>query len=442
MKYKFKIYINNFIQKKMENYEKILNSLNIPLIPEENIILTNHKIFQKYTSKLYYKYSYDLLDTLTKKTNYENKKRLLHTSFIYLTYILYNCGNIPYLSNFDLMIFCCFYLGVKVIIKQNKVPGLTKFKKIYSEKYSDYKNEEIVKAEIICIKLLKYKINFLTVYDCLYYLLYNNKNLFNLALNKFENEKVLNINEYINKKPLDFAKEIIHSLDIKVKIKYPKILQKKIIQNSSNININKFKYQNNTNRLHIPNNNDKMNNNNSTTIQYNKFSTLINLNKSKVVSIFSGPGTEKHDSIYKKHYSKKSTNKTSLLNSSKLVNSFSNMDIELNSSPFNNTNCSSSPAGSDGLSSFVIHNNSGVKLTDNSLNGIFKKPCLDKKNMKTSFVAKHFRYTNNKSNLDLSTERIGKESNMENVVDNYLSCTFYSKKKRIKNKNNFINFQS
>ena len=138
----------------MENYEKIINSLNIPLIPEENIILTNHKIFQKYTSKLYFKYAYDLLDTLTKRTNYENKKRLLHTSFIYLTYILYNCGNIPYLSNFDLMIFCCFYLGVKVIIKQNKVPGLTKFKKIYSEKYSDYKNEAIVKAEIICIKLL------------------------------------------------------------------------------------------------------------------------------------------------------------------------------------------------------------------------------------------------------------------------------------------------
>lgn len=426
----------------MEKYEKILIELNIQLIPETNPLFTKHKIFQKYTSHPYYKYAFDLLDTLCQKTNYENKKHLQHISFTYLTYILYNCGNIPYLNNLDLMILCCFYLAVKAFVKQNTIPGLNRLKKIYSEKYINYKNEEIVKAEIICVKLLKYKINFLTVYDCLYYLLYNNKELFNIALKKFETEKVLNIKEYMNKKPLDLAKEIIHSIDIKIKLKYPKIIKKKIIQNSSNININKFKYQNNTNRLHIPNNNDKMNNNNSTTIQYNKFSTLINLNKSKVVSIFSGPGTEKHDSIYKKHYSKKSTNKTSLLNSSKLVNSFSNMDIELNSSPFNNTNCSSSPAGSDGLSSFVIHNNSGVKLTDNSLNGIFKKPCLDKKNMKTSFVAKHFRYTNNKSNLDLSTERIGKESNMENVVDNYLSCTFYSKKKRIKNKNNFINFQS
>ena len=85
-----------------------------------------------------------------------------------------------------LLLFRC-----KVIIKQNKVPGLTKFKKIYSEKYSDYKNEEIVKAEIICIKLLKYKINFLTVYDCLYYLLNYNQDLFNKALKKFEEFKAL-----------------------------------------------------------------------------------------------------------------------------------------------------------------------------------------------------------------------------------------------------------
>jgi len=425
----------------MENYEKIINSLNIPLIPEENIILTNHKIFQKYTSKLYYKYAYDLLDTLTKKTNYENKKRLLHTSFIYLTYILYNCGNVPYLCNFDLMIFCCFYLSVKVIVKQNKIPGLTKFKKIYSEKYLNYKNEEIIKAEIICIKLLKYKINFLTVYDCLYYLLYNNKNLFDLALNKFENEKVLNINDYINRKPLDLAREIIHSLDKNVKIKYPKIIKKKIIPNNSNININKMKYQNNTNRLHMPNLNEKINNNNknSANIQYNKYSTLINSNKSKIASIHSG--TEEHDPFYKKQYSRKSTNKTSILNSSNLVNSFSNVDIELNSSPFNNTNCSSSPTGSDGLSSFVIHNNSGMKLTNNSLNGIFKKPCLDKKNIKTTFVAKHFRYTSNKPNIDIIQEGIRKNPNLEKVGDNYLSCTFYSKKNRNNCKNNYNNFQ-
>ena len=70
------------------------------------------------------------------------------------------------------MILCCFYLAVKAFVKQNTIPGLNRLKKIYSEKYINYKNEEIVKAEIICVKLLKYKINFLTVYDCLYYLDY------------------------------------------------------------------------------------------------------------------------------------------------------------------------------------------------------------------------------------------------------------------------------
>ena len=143
----------------MEIFEEILKELNIPLITKEESLYLHHKIFQKYTSQPYYKYAFNLLDTLCQKINYENKKQLLHISFTYLTYILYNCENTPYLSNFDIMILCCFYLAVKAIIKQNTIPCLSKFKKIYIEKYSNYKNEEIIKAEIICLKLLKYSIN-------------------------------------------------------------------------------------------------------------------------------------------------------------------------------------------------------------------------------------------------------------------------------------------
>ena len=159
----------------MEKYEEILNTLNIPLIQEENIILSKHKIFQKYTSKPYYKYAFDLLETLSLKTNYDNKKQIIHNSFTYLTIILYNCENVPYLSNFDLMILCCFYLSVKAIVKQNTIPTMNKLKKIYSEKFINYKTDEIRKGEVICIKLLKYKINVLTIYDCLYFLLNQNK---------------------------------------------------------------------------------------------------------------------------------------------------------------------------------------------------------------------------------------------------------------------------
>ena len=430
----------------MEKYEETLNELNTPLISEQDSIYLNHKIFQKYTSQPYYKYAFDLLDTLCKKTNYQNKKQLLHISFTYLIYILYNCGNIAYLSNFDIMILCCFYLAIKAIIKQNTIPCMSKFKKIYIEKYNNYKNEEIIKAEIICLKLLKYKINILTVHDCLYYLLYNNQDLFNKALENYENEKMLNINDYIYKKPLDLAKEIIHNLDIKVKLKYPKIIKKKIILNSTNINISK--YQNKTNRVIASNfcnnkNDNQIDKNSSKNFIYNKFSTIVNSKNSQVSLLF--PKTEKHYSIYKKNSSKKNKNKSNnVLNSSNLVNSFSKMDIELNSSPFNNTNCSSSPCGSDGLSSFVQQNNSGInKLTkygNNSPNEIFQKPCLYKKNMKTSFILykKSNRYINTKTNLDLSQEKILEESPIDKIKDCYLSNTFYSKRKRNEYKNKYI----
>ena len=273
----------------MEKYEEILNELNTPLISEQDSIYLNHKIFQKYTSQPYYKYAFDLLDTLCKKTNYQNKKQLLHISFTYLIYILYNCGNIAYLSNFDIMILCCFYLAIKAIIKQNTIPCMSKFKKIYIEKYNNYKNEEIIKAEIICLKLLKYKINILTVHDCLYYLLYNNQDLFNKALENYENEKMLNINDYIYKKPLDLAKEIIHNLDIKVKLKYPKIIKKKIILNSTNINISK--YQNKTNRGIASNfcnnkNDNQIDKNSSKNFIYNKFSTIVNSKNSQRKALF------------------------------------------------------------------------------------------------------------------------------------------------------------
>ena len=430
----------------MEKYEEILNELNTPLISEQDSIYLNHKIFQKYTSQPYYKYAFDLLDTLCKKTNYQNKKQLLHISFTYLIYILYNCGNIAYLSNFDIMILCCFYLAIKAIIKQNTIPCMSKFKKIYIEKYNNYKNEEIIKAEIICLKLLKYKINILTVHDCLYYLLYNNQDLFNKALENYENEKMLNINDYIYKKPLDLAKEIIHNLDIKVKLKYPKIIKKKIILNSTNINISK--YQNKTNRGIASNfcnnkNDNQIDKNSSKNFIYNKFSTIVNSKNSQISLLF--PKTEKHYSIYKKNSSKKNKNKSNnVLNSSNLVNSFSKMDIELNSSPFNNTNCSSSPCGSDGLSSFVQQNNSGIniltKYGNNSPNEIFQKPCLYKKNMKTSFILykKSNRYINTKTNLDLSQEKILEESPIDKIKDCYLSNTFYSKRKRNEYKNKYI----
>ena len=221
----------------MDDYKEIINSLNAPLIlskPISNL----HKIFTKYTSHPYYQYAFNLLDSLCYKTNYDNKKRLLHMAFTYLTVILYNCGNIPYISNFDVMILCCFNLSIKTIENQKGVPCLNKLKKIYKEKFNHYQKEEIVKVELICIKLLNYKINLLTTYDCLYYLLNkensnNNKdkNCLDLATKELEKQLINNIKENISKKPLDLAKEIIEKLNKKNNInKYPTLLKRKIVQ--------------------------------------------------------------------------------------------------------------------------------------------------------------------------------------------------------------------
>ena len=106
---------------------------------------------------------------------------------------------------------------------------------------------------------------------------------------------------------------------------------------------------------------------------------------------------------------------------SNLVNSFTNLDIELNSSPFNNTNCSSSPCGSDGLPSSVNQNNTGININNNSPNEGLKKSFLYKKNA---------RYIDTKSNLDITRDKILEEKTFDNIKDIYLSCTFYSKRKR------------
>jgi hypothetical protein len=113
-----------------------------------------------------------------------------------------------------------------------------------------------------------------------------------------------------------------------------------------------------------------------------------------------------------------------------MINSFTNLDIELNNSPVNRTNCdSSSPNGSDGLSSFIILNNSGINLTKNSSSGnVFKKPCIDKKNIKTFFTNNKKKLTSNnlESNIDISQENIFYENSPENLKSEQLSNNFFS----------------
>ena len=423
----------------MDDYKEIIKSLNTPLIlskPISNL----HKIFTKYTSHPYYQYAFNLLESLCYKTNYDNKKRLLHMAFTYLTVILYNCGNIPYISNFEVMILCCFNLSIKTIESQKGVPCLNKLKKIYKEKFNHYQKEEIVKVELICIKLLNYKINLLTAYDCLYYLLLNkenninnnkDKNCMDLATKELEKQLINNIKENISKKPLDIAKEIIENLNKKKNnINYPKLLKRKIVQcHQININKNKRKIQNDNkekignnhsnNNIPLPNyyiNNYSNNKNSPIYSHHTKYSDKIcHISKlksniyNKPISLIL-PYSDNNCSSYEKKKIKRDKTQNILLNLSTLINSYGHLDVDLINSPINKTNCeSSSPNGSDGISSFIIHNNSGMNLTKNSSSGnIFKKPCINKNSIKTLFIIdkKRDNFKNNKSDVNLSQEYI------------------------------------
>ena len=209
-------------------YEEIIIIKDKPLF-KEKISIENHQIFYKYTSHQYYKYIYDLLDSLCKKSPYESKSSIFHMSLYFILKILYKCKNDPYLTNLDLIVLNCFSLGVKSVIKQKDFPSISRIKKIYEEKYNNYKNEEIYEGEIICLKLLNYNINILTAFDCIIYLTKNDLKLKELSLINLDYIMANNLMKFIYKSPFDIAKECIKNIQDKIIVKGPKIIKKKII---------------------------------------------------------------------------------------------------------------------------------------------------------------------------------------------------------------------
>jgi len=207
--------------------DDFIEKISKPII-EEEYIQEDHLILSKYTSKKYYKYSVELIKTLLEKSNYENKRYIFHMSLYYLLKILYNFKNTPYIDNYDLLILCSFSLGIKVTVDQHKTPFITKLKNIYPEKYSSYTNNEIQKCEVICLKLLNYKINILTSYEILLYFFKNNKNKLPFLLTELEKKILNNVEEILFKNPYDLAKEIICKNSNEIK-EQPLLITKKVI---------------------------------------------------------------------------------------------------------------------------------------------------------------------------------------------------------------------
>ena len=249
----------------MENiYEKILFIKNQPLF-EKPISYDSHKIFYKYTSEKYYKYIFNLLDTLCKRSPYENSSNIFHLSLNFIFKILYQCENTPHLSNLDLITLNCFSLGIKSLTKQKLFPSITRIKKIYEEKYKTYNNKEILEGEIICLKLLNYNINILTPFEYVEYILYEEQNI-SIKKKVYENLENLmknNLEFILYNSPFDIAKECINNVKNNI-MKEPKIITKKIIATKKikGKNLEK-KYSSSDKMINSKYESNKINNNNN-----------------------------------------------------------------------------------------------------------------------------------------------------------------------------------
>ena len=190
-------------------FDENIEQFNKPIINEKNYLPSNHKIFIKYSSLPYQKYSFELLETLCNKSSFENKAKILHKSIHFLLEFLFITENNILISNYDLIILVSFYLGIKTCENQNRIPNLQKLKNIYIEKFGRIENTEIKKAEIIFIKILEYKINFMTAYDYLCYFFKNMKEMMNLPKNNLELLIKENTLEYCVQNPITVIEECL-----------------------------------------------------------------------------------------------------------------------------------------------------------------------------------------------------------------------------------------
>ena len=211
-------------------FSENIEFFNKPIIKEKNYIIANHKIFLKYSSSPYQKYSFELIQTLCKKSNFENKPKILHKSIYFLLKFLYKTRNNILISNYDIIILISFYLGIKTVENQKKIPNITKLKNIYKEKFGEYKNNEIQNAEIIFLKILEYKINFMTSYDYLCYLFQNKKEFMEFPKNNLEFIIKEKTREFCTNNPITIIHECVKQIEKNNLLRCPIVIKKKIVQ--------------------------------------------------------------------------------------------------------------------------------------------------------------------------------------------------------------------
>ena len=248
------------------DFSQSIEMFNKPIIKEKEYKCSNHKIFKKYSSPPYQKYTFELLETLCKNSPYENKQRIFHKSYNFLLTFLFKSKNNILISNYDLIILISFYLGIKTCENQKKIPKLKKLKSIYKEKFGQLENIDIKIAEIIFLKLLDYNIsNFMTAYDYLCYLFQNKQEFIELPRNNLEIIIKENILEYCCKNPISLIHDCIEKVEKNKSLRCSIITKTKLIHSQ----------QQKKNFLYS----DISNNNNISDINTNNYFN-ININRS------------------------------------------------------------------------------------------------------------------------------------------------------------------
>lgn len=204
-----------------------MESLNKALF-NNNFLPVEHMVFFKYTSPNYYKYSFDLLKLLFLKSNYKKYNNIFYISLYFYLKILKESGNNIYFKNLDILIFCCFYLGIKSSVNQTDNITINKLKMLYKEKYNGITNQEIKEGEIICLKLLNYNLNIMTPYDYLLYILNDNQEIIDETIEELDSKIILGIKYFIFCKPKELAEEIAEKIKIKKRLKNSNSNYKKI----------------------------------------------------------------------------------------------------------------------------------------------------------------------------------------------------------------------
>jgi len=258
--------------------KKMISKFDKPFFPP-SISTKSHLIFLKYTSPKYRTYMINQYKLLCNKLhNNINKYEIFYLSLLFNDLILYNCENEPIITNISLLVFSCFYISVKFRSNQYEVMSIKSLKKFNPEKFNDYSNEEIQYVETLCLKLLNYKLNYMTSYDFLLLLIhtYNpKKKIIDYSMDILNKIISGDIKEYIFKSPLKVAYEAISFA--KEKIKENNYNETIDVNNSSH---HKMKNNNNNSNVNISNNSNNNNNNNirnnRTSSIYQKISKLIN----------------------------------------------------------------------------------------------------------------------------------------------------------------------